>query len=235
MDVKAFILDMERIAPPELAEDFDAGKIGLIVEGAPEFDVICCALDATPAVVNEAIRLKAGMLVVHHTPLWAPLTALTGPVAALMRDVLSARMNVWVMHTNYDHAPEGVNDALAELLSLTDTVPLTLGLVGTCMIAPAEISQRLGCPLRIWGDPGSIRRLAVIAGSGFDPEFLREAEEKGADAVLSAELKHSVMRSAPLPCIEATHYALEAPAMRRLAARRGWHYIEDEPRLKTVP
>lgn len=235
MDVKAFIQEMERLAPPELAEDFDAGKIGLIVEGAPEFATICCALDATPAVVNEAIRLKAGMLVVHHTPIWAPVTSLTGPVASLMRDILSARMNVWVMHTNFDHAEEGVNDALAELLSLTDTVALTLGLVGTCTITPAEISRRLGCPLRIWGDPGAIRRLAVIAGSGFDPEFLREAHEKGADAVLSAELKHSVMRSAPLPCIEATHYALEAPAMRRLAARRGWHYIEDTPHLLTIP
>lgn len=235
MDVKAFITDMERLAPPELAEDFDAGRIGLIVEGAPEFDGVFCALDATPVVVNEAIRLKAGMLIVHHTPLWAPVTSLTGHMASLMREILSARMNVWVMHTNYDHAPEGVNDALAELLSLTDTIPLTLGLVGTCTITPTEISRRLGCPLRIWGETGTIRRLAVIAGSGFDPEFLREAHEKGADAVLSAELKHSVMRSAPLPCIEATHYALEAPVMRRLAARRGWHYIEDEPRLKTVP
>ncbi len=235
MDVKAFILDMERLAPPELAEDFDAGKIGLIVEGAQEFTTLCCALDATPAVVNEAIRLKAGMLVVHHTPIWAPVTSLTGPTASLMREILSARMNVWVMHTNFDHAQEGVNDALAELLSLTEIVPLTLGLIGTCTLTPAEISRRLGCPLRIWGGSGTIRRLAVIAGSGFDPAFLHEALEKGADAVLSAELKHSVMRSSPLPCIEATHYALEAPAMRRLAARRGWHYIEDEPQLKTVP
>jgi putative NIF3 family GTP cyclohydrolase 1 type 2 len=235
MDVMAFGLDMERLAPPGLAEDFDAGKIGLIVEGAPEFETVCCALDATPAVVKEAIRQNAGMLVVHHTPLWAPVTVLTGPVASLMRDVLSARMNVWVMHTNYDHAPEGVNDALAELLSLADTTPLTLGLVGTCRIGPDEISRRLGCPLRIWGDLTTLDRLAIIAGSGFDPAFLDEAQKKGATAILSSELKHSVMRSAPLPCIEATHYALEAPAMRRLAARNGWQFIEDLPRLRTVP
>ena len=58
------------------------------------------------------------MLVVHHTPLWTPLTSLTGTTAALMRDVLSAGMNIYVMHTNFDHAEKGVNDALAELLSL---------------------------------------------------------------------------------------------------------------------
>lgn len=235
MDVKAFALDMERLAPPELAEEFDAGRIGLIVEGAPEFETVCCALDATPAVVKEAIRQKAGMLVVHHTPLWAPVTSLTGPLASLMREVLSARMNVWVMHTNYDHAEEGVNDALAELLSLKDTAPLTLGLVGTCPIPLTEISRRLGCPLRIWGELTTLNRLAVIAGSGFDPAFLAEAKERGAEAILSAELKHSVMRSSPLPCIEATHYALEAPAMKRLAARRGWRYIDDTPELRTIP
>jgi dinuclear metal center YbgI/SA1388 family protein len=235
MNVQAFIEEMERLAPPDLAEDFDAGKIGLIVEGTPEFSTVCCALDATPAVVKEAIRMKAGMLVVHHTPLWTPLTALTGSTATLMRDVLTARLNIWVMHTNYDRADEGVNDALAELLSLSDVSPLSLGRIGTCTISPAEISRRLGCPLRAWGTLISIKRLAIVAGSGFDPGFLAEAKEQGADAFLSAEMKHAVARSAPLPCIEATHYALEAPSMKRLAARRGWHYIDDPPVLRSLP
>jgi putative NIF3 family GTP cyclohydrolase 1 type 2 len=235
MDVRTFIEEMERLAPPGLAEDFDAGKIGLIVEGTPAFSTVCCALDATPAVVTEAIRQKAGMLVVHHTPLWTPLTAVTGATAALMREVLSARMNIWVMHTNYDHAEEGVNDALAELLSLGDTCPLTLGLVGTCSLTPEEIQRRLGCPLRVWGDLSSVKRLAIVAGSGFDPAFLAEAKARGADAFLSAEMKQSVARSSPLPCLEATHYALEAPAMKRLAARRGWQYIDDPPALRTLP
>lgn len=235
MDVKTFAREMELLAPPELAEDFDTGRIGLIVEGAPEFTTICCALDATPAVVREAIRKKAGMLVVHHTPLWTPLTALTGPTAGLMREVLSGGLNIWVMHTNFDHAPEGVNDALAELLSLTGVQPMTLGLVGDCTIAPGEIAARLACPLRIWGAAGKIRRLAIVGGSGFDPMLFAEAQALGADAFLSAELKHSVYRSAPLPCIEATHYALEAPAMRRLAKRNNWHFIEDTPRITVIP
>jgi dinuclear metal center YbgI/SA1388 family protein len=235
MKVQAFIEEMERLAPPDLAEDFDAGRIGLIVEGTPEFSTVCCALDATPAVVKEAIRMKAGMLVVHHTPLWTPITAVTGSTATLMRDVLPAGLNIWVMHTNYDRADEGVNDALAELLSLSDVSPLSLGRIGTCTISPAEISRRLGCPLRVWGTLGSIKRLAIVAGSGFDPGFLTEAKERGADTFLSAEMKHAVARSAPLPCIEATHYALEAPAMVRLADRRGWHYIDDPPVLHTLP
>jgi putative NIF3 family GTP cyclohydrolase 1 type 2 len=235
MHVRDFIGEMERLAPPELAEDFDAGRIGLVVEGRPEIRVICCALDATPAVVNAAAGLKADMLVVHHTPLWVPVTALTGRTAVLMKEILSAGMNLYVMHTNFDRAEEGVNDALAELLSLTERQPLTLGLIGSCPIPLPEISRRLGGNIRVWGKPGPIRRLAILAGSGFDPAIMAEAREAEADAFLSAELKHSVALSSPLPCIEATHYALEAPAMKRLAAREGWHYLDDPPVLSTIP
>ncbi len=234
MNVRAFIEEMERLAPPDLAEEFDCGRIGLIVEGRPEIEKICCALDATASVVRRAVESGADMLVVHHTPLWTPVTALTGPTASLMRQLLAADMNLYVMHTNFDHCTEGVNDALAELLSLENRVPLSLGVIGSCTISIDELARRLGGNIRIWGELTSISRLAMVAGSGFDPAFLAEAKEAGADAFLSAELKHSVARYSPLPCIEATHYALEAPAMRRLAARKGWQYLDDPPMVRSI-
>jgi len=235
MHVHAFISAMEQLAPPSLAEEFDGGKIGLVIEGRPEIRRIACALDATSAVVEQAVAAGADMLVVHHTPLWKPVTALTGETAALLRPILSAGMNVYVMHTNLDRAPGGVNDALAELLGLTGVAPMTLGCVGSCTLPVEEIGHRLACPLRIWGVPPAIRRLAVVGGSGFDIAFMEEARGLGADAFLSAEMKHAVARAAPLPCIEATHYALEAPAMKRLALRNGWEYIDDPPVLRTLP
>jgi dinuclear metal center YbgI/SA1388 family protein len=235
MHVRAFIEDMERIAPPCLAEDFDAGKIGLIVEGKTKIATVCCALDATPSVVKRAVAARADMLLVHHTPLWTPLTSLTGPTASLMRDVLAAGLNIYVMHTNFDHAEAGVNNVLAELLSLENTEPMTLGLVGDCTLTLNEIARRLDCPLRVWGKIRQVRRLAVVGGSGFDPLFLAEARERGAGAFLSSELKHSIFRAAPLPCIEATHYALEAPAIKRLAAQKGWRFLDDPPLMHTIP
>jgi dinuclear metal center YbgI/SA1388 family protein len=231
MHIGSFIEEMERLAPSNLAEEFYVGKIGLVIEGRPEIDTVCCALDATPYVVREAVRAGAGMLVVHHTPLWTPLTTLTGRTANLMRMVLSADMNLYVMHTNFDRASRGVNDVLCDLLSLRDITDMSLGKTGTCTLSLEEISRRLSCRLRIWGDLKSCNRLAIVAGSGFDPVVLEEAKMLGADAFLSAELKHSVMRAAPLPCIEATHYALEAPAMERLAAKQNWRYIPDPPIL----
>jgi dinuclear metal center YbgI/SA1388 family protein len=235
MHVRAFIAEMERLAPPDLAEDFDAGKIGLIVEGNEKIETICCALDATPAVVKRAVAAGADMLVVHHTPLWTPVTSLTGPTASLMREVLGAGMNVYVMHTNFDRAEFGVNDCLADLLSLTNTEPMTLGLTGDCALTVEEIARRVGGPVRVWGKIKKPKRLAIVGGSGFDLHFMAEAKMLGADAFLSAELKHSVYRAAPLPCIEATHYALEAPAMERLAKHNGWEFIADPPLISVIP
>jgi dinuclear metal center YbgI/SA1388 family protein len=235
MHVLAFIEEMERLAPHELAEDFDTEKIGLVVEGRPEISHVCCALDATPYVVKQAAGASADMLVVHHTPLWTPVTVITGRIAGLMRALLSADMNLYVMHTNFDRAQGGVNEALAELLSLKDISPMSIGCIGSCTLSSSEISRRLGGNCRLWGEVKQIHRLALVAGSGFDPALLQEAKILGADTFLSAEMKHSVARTAPLPCIEATHYALEAPAMQRLSMRMGWQYIDDPPLLQIIP
>ena len=179
MHVHAFIEEMERLAPPELAEDFDAEKIGLVVEGRPEISRVCCALDVTPYVVKQATIASADMLVVHHTPLWTPVTTITGRIAGLMRDLLSADMNLYVMHTNFDRAQEGVNDALAELLSLTGISPMSIGCIGSCTLSPAEISRKLGGNCRLWGKVKKIRRLALVGGSGFDPETPERSKSTG--------------------------------------------------------
>ena len=120
MDIHDFITAMEEVAPPELAEEYDTGRIGLVVEGKREVRTICCALDATQNVVEAAAAMKAAMLVVHHTPLWSPITAVRGPTSHLLRILLATGMNLYVMHTNVDHAEGGVNDILASYSTSSD-------------------------------------------------------------------------------------------------------------------
>jgi dinuclear metal center YbgI/SA1388 family protein len=235
MQIADLIAHLEGIAPPEIAEDYDTGRIGLIIEGREEIGTVCCALDATPSVAAAAARTGAGMLVVHHTPLWEPLTAITGRTAAILRPLIAGGVNLYVMHTNFDHAPGGVNDTLAGILGLADPVPMpTMGVVGRCTAGLDEMAARIGGNVRIWGEIEDPDRLAVVGGSGFDPALIAEAAALGADAFLSAELKHHIARTSPLPCIESTHYALEAPAMRALAERSGWEYLEDLPAVRTI-
>ncbi|ABD39815.1 protein of unknown function DUF34 [Methanospirillum hungatei JF-1] len=229
------ILDLlAGLAPPELAESFDSGRIGLIIEGKEHITKISTCLDVTPAVVRKAIENRSDLLIAHHTPIWAPLTSIGGDDARLFSMILQSEMNVYVMHTNWDHAPGGVNDILADLLGLTERENMSLGLVGTCVRTVEEMVRILKAPLRIWGNVEKVQRLAIAAGSGFDSALIREAQSLGADAFLSAELRHSVYRSSPLPLLESTHYALESPAMRVLAEKHGWEYIDDLPVLHSL-
>jgi putative NIF3 family GTP cyclohydrolase 1 type 2 len=87
----------------------------------------------------------------------------------------------------------------------------------------------------VYGKIDHLEELAVVGGSGFDPALLDEAAVMGADAFLSAELKHHVMLAAPIPCIESTHAALEAPGMRRLAERMHWEYIDGGQYTRVIP
>ena len=235
MDREGLIRELERLAPPDLADAEDAGRIGLVIEGRPEVGTVAAALDVTPRVVDRAVESGSGMLVVHHTPLWEPVTSLTGRLGRLLAPLLAKRVNLYVMHTNLDRAPRGINDTLARLLDLADTEPMAMGVIGDCAIDPGEIARRIGGPVRLWGEIRDLSRLAVVGGSGFDPDLIQEAAVRGADAFLSAEMKHHVAISAPIPCIEATHYALEAPGMRRIAGERGWEFIEDPPRVRSLP
>jgi len=235
------IQKLNAIAPPELAESFDEGRIGLIIEGKKEAERIATALDATLHVIKEAILHDIDMLIVHHTPLWYPITRVTGFYADLLYEVLCSGMHVFVMHTNYDHAPSGVNDCLLELLSLSDKTAMSHGAVGSVSLTPDEIASRLEAPLIIYNRDvyemmeQSSLCLGVVAGSGFDPILIEEARSLGACAFLSAELKHSVMRQfSDMILLESTHYALEAPAMKMLAQRNGWLYIEDVPKVSMV-
>ncbi|MDD1720245.1 MAG: Nif3-like dinuclear metal center hexameric protein, partial [Methanoregulaceae archaeon] len=63
MDLADIIAELERIAPPDQAEEYDTGRIGLIVEGKSGIATVCCALDATPRVIGEAVQAGADLLV----------------------------------------------------------------------------------------------------------------------------------------------------------------------------
>ena len=230
-----FIQKLEIIAPPVLAEEFDCNRIGLILEGSPHVEMVACALDATPNVAEMAAELGVDALVVHHPAFWAPMHGICGRNADVARPLVANNINLYAMHTNFDHADGGINDALVDVLGLTNHVKGSLEIVGTMTKSFAEIAEILGCGLRVWGDVSEVSRLAVAGGSAFDWELIEEAAELGAEAYLASELKYNIARESPIPCIEATHYALEAPGMRALAQREGWIFIEDIPETTIIP
>ena len=59
MLLKEIIRMLETIAPPSLAEDFDNGRIGLVLDRRNDIKNIAVALDPTDSVLKEAARIGA--------------------------------------------------------------------------------------------------------------------------------------------------------------------------------
>lgn len=108
-------------APFYLAESWD--NAGLLI-GSGEKDVkrAVLALDATTAVVEEAKKLGAQLIVTHHPIIFHKIGNV--PADSAVYKAIEAGLSVICAHTNLDITTGGVNDALARRLELRDTEAL---------------------------------------------------------------------------------------------------------------
>lgn len=113
---------LDRWAPKELAWERD--NVGLQV-GSPEQPVkrILVALDCTDAVIGEALRLKATLIITHHPLVYHPLKSVTenDPAGRLVLRLARHGVALFSAHTNLDFARSGVSIALAERIGLKHT------------------------------------------------------------------------------------------------------------------
>jgi len=111
--------------PPATAEEWDA--VGLVY-GDPEQSVkrVMFAVDPSPTVAEEAADWKADLLVVHHPLFLKPVNgfAATTPKGRTLTTLAGAGCALLTAHTNADQAVDGVSDAMARALGLTDIHPL---------------------------------------------------------------------------------------------------------------
>lgn len=212
-----------------LALDFD--NVGLLV-GDPNDEVktALVALDATDAVIDEAVMRGANLIVTHHPVIFEPMKHVTADTLAWR--LIRAGISVISAHTNLDAAHGGVNDGLAELLELQEVTMLGnppggvgIGRVGKLKrgMTPPEFAyyakQMLGAQAVRYCDGGrAIERVAVVGGSG-GSELLTAAEQ-GCEALVTGDVKHNVMLEAVrrrITVIDAGHHLTEnVPATQRL-------------------
>jgi dinuclear metal center YbgI/SA1388 family protein len=216
---------LEEIAPSELADNFDEGRIGLILDLDNEVERIAVALDANSYVLKKAVDMRADLLITHHTLIFHPICKVSKSLAVSLRLALENGISLYSMHTNYDRAIGGINDALAARIGLKNIEILEIGRIGEikpCSSAElaSHVSDCLKAPVTYVGEKEKIRRVMVIGGSAFKGEFLEVAREKQVDAFVSSELKHEILRTYEDIClIDAPHYATESPGMEDLCLR----------------
>ena len=218
---------LNRIAPLELAEEWD--NVGLL-SGHPDnpVDKVLCALDLNEQVIEEANMLGAQLIVTHHPILFRGRKNLREDDAEgrMLCALVRSNLNMIAMHTNYDNACPGVNDALAKALHLTDVEALDNGMrVGVTdkgtMGAFADFAQeKLGGVIRRYGDPErSVSRVALLGGAGED--FVPQAIAAGAEVYVTGEMAYHKGADAAangLCVLEAGHAATERPGILALSA-----------------
>lgn len=111
--------------PPATAEDWDA--VGLVLgDPADQVKKVLFAVDPSPAVAEEAADWKADLLVVHHPLFLKPVHgfAATTPKGRTLATLAKAECALLTAHTNADQAEQGVSEALARAIGLTDLEPI---------------------------------------------------------------------------------------------------------------
>ena len=231
MKIQDFSALMERIAPRELALEFD--NPGLLIEpDHAEISRVLVALDCTPAVAEEAVEWGADLVLTHHPLFFHPVKhmAYSDPETKAACLLLRNGIGLYAAHTNLDAAHGGVNDTLCSLFGIREAIPFDEGVGRIGVLREPEtlkaFAERAESLLKtrvlFSGEPESaISRVAVMGGSGGDS--IRLAAEQKADLLLTGELKHSSAldaRTLGLSLVVAGHYETEAvvldPLMKRL-------------------
>ncbi|WP_094228511.1 Nif3-like dinuclear metal center hexameric protein [Methanolobus psychrotolerans] len=246
MQLKDIIPILEQIAPPELAEDFDIGRIGLTLDLQNEVHKIAVALDPTEYVLNRAAMIDADLLITHHTLIFHPINCIGRELAYNLKTALDNGISLYSMHTNFDKAKGGINDALAKRLGLSDIQQTPIGRIGKITPCSTEtfvnhVSKSLNTHVQYAGKKEEIRKVMVFGGSGFRSEYIEAARVYGADAYVSSEMKHDIIRSfSDMLLVDATHYATENPGMQDLCPvlaeklKLDVEFIDHDPLIRMI-
>ncbi len=226
------IRELDRLAPPELACDWD--NPGLLVgRASKEVNRVMTCLDVTDAVVSQAVNEDVDMIVSHHPLIFHAIKKVNDENFITRRVLALARHDIvsFAMHTNFDIAPGCMTDLAADRLGMTkeepleitgevDGKPVGIGKVGflpeplTLKDLAEEVRVRFGLEfVTVFGadtEDGPVRRVAVSPGSGRD--MTDAAVQKNVQVLITGDIGHhegidAVARQVAV--IDAGHYGIE--------------------------
>lgn len=237
MDIYRYLDD---IAPFDTALSYD--NCGILV-GSPDAEVKKClvCLDVTKQVAHEACENDCTLILSHHPVIFHGVKQIS--TGSLLDILMKSNLTILSAHTNLDMAEKGVNYQLARACGLTDFTPLPaeaeqqtdgFGLIGRIAepLLPKEfvrtVKQALNAPCIKYTDGARpIQTVAVSCGSG--AFLLDEAIMAGADALVTAEVKHHELllaKEAGLTLLDAGHYETEQLIVKPLCRMLSDHFGE---------
>ncbi len=242
--VAEILVEADRLLQPDRFQDYC--RNGLQVPGPNEVRTIATGVSAQAELFERAADLGAQLLVVHHGLFWGSgVLAIDESLKRRLEILFSAGIALAAYHLPLDAHPEIGNNALlgrelgAEGMEpfgshRGETIGFLASLPGAGLPAQELFDRVKGItgsePLVQGAGPELISRVAIVSGAGSD--YIQEAAQAGAQALLTGEPAERVMASARelgLHAIAAGHYATETLGVRalgdHLAARFGLEHV----------
>ncbi len=204
MDKYQITKRIERFAPLDTAESWDCS--GWIVETASkEIKKIMLALTITDSVFKQACEQDCDMIISHHPLFEVPLKY--------------KNINMYCAHTNLDIANGGTTDTLIKNIGFNSQEIVAEGflrLVDT-KITVDEFVKRLkqiSPNMRYVNNKNikTLEKIAFCAGSG--TEFIQEAYNHGAYALVTGDLKFHTALDSPIVVFDVGHFESEIQVLR---------------------
>lgn len=234
---------LQLLLRPELFKDY--GPNGLQVEGVPEVRRLCSGVTASLAFIDAAIEAGADTLLVHHGLFWRGHDGrLTGWLAARVRRLMNAGVNLYAYHLPLDaHAELGNNAQLGLRLGMLADARFgeqDLGFIGAAgahatleALAAAARTALSRAIVTVPGDGRPLRRVAWCTGGA--QGYFEPAIAAGADAFITGEISEPqahLARETGVAFLACGHHATErfgAPAVAaHVAAQLGVEHLTIE-------
>lgn len=211
--------------------DYPTALNGLQVEGPEDVRSVVTAVDASQASIDEAARLGADLLMVHHGLFWDGLRPVTGRSYRRLRALMANRVGLYACHLPLDAHAEIGNCALLARAIGVEPVARFGGYKGAALgwsggldepMTPSALVDRVveavGGPVRLLdGGPATVHTVGVVTGGG--GSFIAEAAAAGLDALVTGEGDHHHFFDAAeygIHVLFAGHYATETFGIRAL-------------------
>ena len=220
---------LQKLLQPGLFKDY--GPNGLQVEGRTELRRLCSGVTASLAFIDAAIAAGADTLLVHHGLFWRGQDGrLTGWLAARVRALMAANVNLFAYHLPLDaHAELGNNAQLGLRLGLRADARFgeqDLGFIGAAErnhsldALSATVSAAVGrAALVVPGDGRVLRRVAWCTGGA--QGYFEDAIAAGADAFITGEISEPqahLARETGVAFLACGHHASERFGAQAVAA-----------------
>ena len=201
MNKYEIIKRIEKFAPPETQEKWDCS--GWVVETSnTDIQKIMLCLTVTDNIIQQALEQNCNMIISHH-----PLFNVS---------IKYKNIDIYCAHTNLDRAKGGTTDTLIKTLGLAKFIVANSG-EGFVRYINYETSlqdfvkrlKKISPHLRYVNNKGvtKLKRIAFCAGSG--TEFIKEAFENGADALVTGDLKFHTALDSPIVVFDIGHFESE--------------------------